>query len=392
MKSTVAARSTRALVEQTSPSGSKGARVVRSTSLSRKVAFLSDPQHYPEATTSVEVVETHFSWLFLTDRYVYKLKKPQRQVGMDYRSVSARLQGCRAEVHLNRRLAPSVYLEVVPLSVSERGTLLMGRGRRTEDWLVKMARLPRRCMLDTALAHRAVTHHQLGLLASMLAAFYAAATPCHFSSSKYLRRMRRQVLRNRDALAQAYPAVNRRAVECVTQRQLEFIEREGRGLGARGSRVVEAHGDLRPEHVCLAHPMCVIDCLEFNRDLRQLDPAEEIAFLALEVERLGHARISEDLLARYLRLSGDNVSSAQMHFYMSRRAMTRGMLAAMHLSDPQTVDRAHWVHRAHSYLEDARRYAEQALEWDREAYSSVNTGQCVSRGASGLPSRMRRSA
>lgn len=373
--------------------GLRGRSLVRrATPLAQKVLFLSDARHYPEAPRSVQVIETHFSWLFLTDRYAYKLKKPQRQVGMDYRSRAARLRGCRAELRLNKRLAPSVYLEVVPLSVDDRGVLCMGHGRRTEDWLVKMTRLSRRQMLDEALAHHTVTPHRLGLLASALGAFYRTAAPYRLSAVQYLQRMRCQVIRNQEGLARMYPAVNREAVEKLAELQLAFIASRPHALGMRGSRVVEAHGDLRPEHVCIAHPLCVIDCLEFNRDLRLLDPAEEVAFLALEIDRLGHPRIAQDLLARYRRLSGDSVSDAQIHFYMSRRAMTRAMLAAMHLSDPQVSNRGHWRSRAQSYLQDARRHVEQALGSADDDYSSSETGQRVSNGARGLPSRMRRIA
>lgn len=359
--------------------------------LSRKVSFLSDPRHFPEASASVEPIETHFSWLFLTDHHVYKLKKPQRRVGMDYRSVPARLRGCREELRLNRRLARSVYLEVVPLALSDQGELHLGRGHRTVDWLVKMARLPSRYMLDEALAHRRITHRRLGVLAATLASFYATATHAPLGPAQYVRRIRSQVNRNKRSVASAHTAT-RELVDALAGRQLEFISREHASLGLRGARVVEAHGDLRPEHVCIAHPVCVIDCLEFNRDLRLLDPAEEIAFLALEVERLGHPGIAWDMVERYRRLAGDPICDSLVHFYMSHRAATRAMLAAMHLTDPAVVDRARWVSRTNSYLEDSCRHIQRALQPAPGRQSLPVNGHRVSNGATGFPSRMRRRA
>ncbi|HUI60412.1 MAG TPA: hypothetical protein VLX90_09320 [Steroidobacteraceae bacterium] len=361
-----------------------------SNASARKIAFLSDARHYPEAAQSVQVIETHFSWLFLTGNRVYKLKKPRRQIGMDYRTVAGRLRGCREELRLNRRLARPVYLEVVALSLDHKGRLRFGRGRRTADWLVKMVRLPADSMLDQALARRSVTRRQLSAVVSRLVEFYADAAPRPFTAREYLNRQRRQVVRNGHSLEAMCPPVHRGAVDAAVTRQLDFISREHRALGARGMRVVEAHGDLRPEHVCIVEPVCVIDCLEFSRDLRLLDPAEEIAFLALEIERLGHARFAADLLARYRRLSGDPVSESLIHFYMSRRALTRAMLAATHLTDPGVSDRGRWVHRTRDYLSEALRQAELALQ--PAAQSASVTGQRERSGARGIPARVRRIA
>lgn len=347
------------------------------TTLARKVSFLRDARHYPERSASVETIETHFSWLFLTDRHVYKLKKPQRRVGMDYRSVPARLRGCREELRLNKRLARSVYLEVVPLSLTDRGELQLGRGHRTVDWLIKMARLPSRYMLDEALEHRRITHRRLGVLAATLASFYATATRAPFGPPQYLRRLCNQVSANARTVTAAHPQACALA-EAVSQRQLDFISSEHVGLGLRGAKVVEAHGDLRPEHVCVAHPVCVIDCLEFNRDLRLLDPAEEIAFLALEVERLGHPSIAWDMIKRYRRLGGDPIGDSLVHFYMSRRAATRAMLAAKHLTDPAILDRARWLSRTQSYLEDGGRHIQRALQLVHQPQSSADNGHRVS--------------
>jgi len=355
------------------------------------VSFLSDPRHYPDATRSLGVIETHFSWLFLTDRHVYKLKKPQRRLGMDYRSLSDRLRGCREELRLNRRLAPSVYLGLVPLSVRRRGELYLGHGHRTVDWLVKMVRLPHRDMLDQALTHGRVTGRRTGAVAATLVAFYARATRSPLGPQQYARRLRGQVKRNARAIAAACPQA-RDAVSSLAQRQLEFALREQGAIGQRGQRVLECHGDLRPEHVCTVHPVCVIDCLEFNRDLRLLDPAEEVAFLALEVERLGHDGIAWDLVERYRKLASDPVSDSLMHFYMSHRAATRAMLAALHLTDPAIIDREHWLNRTNSYLADSIRHVRRALQLVNERQWEEDTGQHVSKGARGLPSRMRRRA
>ena len=115
--------------------------------ISRKVAFLATPRVYAEQPTGVEIVETHFSWVFLTDRYVYKLKKPLRGDGFDFSTAQARRSNAEAEVRLNRRLAADIYLGVVPLTLAG-GDRLAIDGKGVVDWLVKMVRLSAERMLD----------------------------------------------------------------------------------------------------------------------------------------------------------------------------------------------------------------------------------------------------
>jgi aminoglycoside phosphotransferase family enzyme len=113
-----------------------------SPTLADKVAYLSRPESYGEGVGAVEVIETHMSYVFLVERLVYKLKKPVRYPFLDFSTLDARRFNCQEELRLNRRLARSVYLAVVPLSISSRGLDLEGTGEPVE-WLVKMRRLPR---------------------------------------------------------------------------------------------------------------------------------------------------------------------------------------------------------------------------------------------------------
>jgi hypothetical protein len=120
--------------------------------ISRKVAFLATPRVYAEQPTGVEIVETHFSWVFLTDRYVYKLKKPLRGDGFDFSTAQARRRNAEAEVSLNRRLAADIYLGAVPLTLAGGHRLAIGGKGVVVDWLVKMVRLSAKRMLDRRLA------------------------------------------------------------------------------------------------------------------------------------------------------------------------------------------------------------------------------------------------
>lgn len=309
---------------------------------------------------AVSAVETHFAWVFLTARYAYKLKKPVRHKGMDYRTLASREHGCREELRLNRRLAPGVYLGALPL-VQCKGRLALGKRGHVVDWLVRMRRLPDARMLDRVLARRTLRAEELEKLVAMLVRFFARARRAPMTGESYLGRVRLQVAENRRVLRRAGPRLDQARADIVARLQRQFLRPASSCLAARAARLVEGHGDLRAEHVCLGPPLCVIDCLEFSRDLRRLDPLEEIAHLLLEIERLGRPTLAAELLRRLVAARDEPVAAAVVSFYKSHRAATMAKLAVWHLGDAQFPDPRPWLARANSCLRDAERHARRAL-------------------------------
>jgi aminoglycoside phosphotransferase family enzyme len=192
--------------------------------------------------------------------------------------------------------------------------------------------------------------------------------------SAYIGRLRTQVTDNRRALHRVRTHIRSDRVDWVVKLQREFIRRAQATLGARGACVVEGHGDLRAEHVCLEQPVTIIDCLEFSRDLRLADPAEEMAFLSLEVERQGRRELAARLLCDLCVVGHAPASEAILEFYRSHRATVRAKLAAWHLDDPEFPDSRPWTRRANSYLADAQRHAVAALRLLREDTSGAVRG------------------
>jgi aminoglycoside phosphotransferase family enzyme len=144
-----------------------------------KVAFLGSAEsHARERPGSVEALETHMSWVFLTDHFAYKLKKAVRHPLIDLRPLGARHRNCLVEARLNRRLAPDVYLGIEPLTFAPHGDgLRIGGDGRVVDWLVVMRRLPEMLMLDQALRSGGPDRRDLDRLASRLARFYQGLAP-----------------------------------------------------------------------------------------------------------------------------------------------------------------------------------------------------------------------
>ncbi|HSG95679.1 MAG TPA: hypothetical protein VLA28_09160, partial [Afifellaceae bacterium] len=243
-------------------------------STQRKVKFLARPGAYPDRVQSVEIKETHMSWVFLTDGHVYKLKKPVTYPTLDFGTLKAREFNCREEIRLNRRLAPDIYLGVVPLTCEHDGSLALDGSGQTADWLVKMRRLPDEKMLDRAIAAGTASAAKIDAVADLLASFYRYAERSSQSAEVYWNRFIAEHEETRRILATpslAYLTAARRdildAVETALQSHRHLLEDR-----ARSSRILEGHGDLKPEHVCLTDPPVIIDCLEFNRSLRLIDP------------------------------------------------------------------------------------------------------------------------
>lgn len=321
--------------------------------LAARVAALQQPAAYPEPSGAIEAIETHMSWVFLTERHAYKLKKPLATRFFDHATREARRRACLREVELNRRLAPDVYLGVVPLS----GALVVEGPGPPIDWLVKMRRLPRDRMLDVCIARRTVRGAAIDRLATRLIGFYAAAHREPQSAAAYRSRISWDVEAKRRSLEQPRYGLARDDVRAVTASLRGWLDRHPGLLEARAASVVDGHGDLRPEHVCLEATPVVIDCLEFSRELRAIDPISELSYLALECRRLGAGWIGDQLLATYSQRARDPVPPPLVPFYQGYHALVRAAVAIWHLDDDAIDGADRWRERATSYLRLAQRVA-----------------------------------
>lgn len=318
-----------------------------------KVAFLSSPDAY-EGRPTVTVVESSLSWVFLAGAQAFKMKKPIRRPFLDNTSLAARRRCCEQEVILNRRLAPDVYYGVVPLVRRAGGGLGLGGEGRLVETLVRMRRLPPEDMLDQRILHGGVGQADIARISCWLAGFYVGAGAAEADPEAYRRRIRGYVTETRDDLRHRAPPELRALAEASCRNQLAVLDGEPELLRerVRAGRVIEGHGDLRPEHVYVADPPQIIDCLEFRRELRLIDPADELSFLAVECERLGGAAIGDAILNGCRAAMGDPFPDRLIRFHKSYRACLRARMALWHPRDP-----AKWQQRAAEYLELARRHA-----------------------------------
>lgn len=323
--------------------------------LEEKVRFLSDVSAYNGATRSVEPVETHMSWIFLTDRLVYKLKKPVRYPYLDFSSIAKRRRICLSELSLNRRLAGDVYRAVVPLCC-DAGRLAIGGPGRIVDWLVEMTRLEARDMLGERIAAGTLDQAQVMKLGERLATFYLRAAPEVTDGREYIRHLREEHAVNQSILARCDKDVGIVA-EPLLHRFNAAFDACRKLIEARIDRgfIVEGHGDLRPEHVCLDGMPLVIDCLEFSRSMRILDPYDEVSYLGLECEVLGAAWVGPHVVAVLSERIGHAPEAQLLAFYKLFRCLLRARLSIAHLREPDVRTPEKWKPLALTYLAIAER-------------------------------------
>ncbi len=328
-----------------------------------KVGFLSLPESYPDHSGTVSVIQTHHAWIFLTSRHAWKMKKPHRQGGFDFSSLDSRRQLCEKELRLNRRLARHTYLAVVPLTREADGRLRLNGSGPPVEWLVKMRRLPLDCMLPVMAAQQRLAQSDIDRVLGKLCDFYRSAHACRVGDEMYANRLREEIAEVGATLRERQYRLSDDNVERLVRQLGDYVATNAGPLEVRQSDgfVIEAHGDLRPEHICLlpGHEPEIIDCLEFDEQLRCLDRVEELAYFGLECRVLGHAWVEERIISWYDAHADDRVPPSLWNFYAARRGLVRAMLSARHALDAHPPPDWHAV--ATDYLERAAGDAAQAL-------------------------------
>jgi uncharacterized protein len=297
------------------------------------VAAMMDPSFYPKPPPQIIHKETHISHVFLAGDLVYKIKKAVRFSFLDYSTLSKRRHFLNEELRLNRRLAPSVYLAVMPVMLDGSRWHLDGDEPPAEYTLV-MRRLPERRMLPFLLETHQLTSAMMIELAEALARFHRQAEQINLSdASVYPRGLAEKWNNNlRELEPWVKTSIDAESVEALKDFGVRFIDRHHDLFIQRAKQgsVRDVHGDLHCEHVCFApEGIQIFDCIEFNAELRQCDLASEMAFLAMDLAVRGGEFAIKPLLARYLELLDDPEMLVLLPFYQGYRAVVRAKVHAL---------------------------------------------------------------
>ena len=344
------------------------------------VRALADPAFYPHRPARVEHVQTHISHVFLAGPYAYKLKKAVRFPFLDAETPARRRRLCEEELRLNWHLAAPVYLGALPITREPDGRLALDGVGPAIDRVVWMRRLPAESMLDRLVAAGTIDAGALGRLACMLADFHAsapagAAVAAHAAPEALLAAWRHVLglaaplvggampASTHTILASFGPAFLRHHDGLLRARQTAHRIREGHGdLRAEHVCIVEAPGKAEPPHAPLAPGTYVIDCVEFSHALRCNDVASEVAFLTMDLERLGRPDLAAAFVDAYVVDSRDEQLRALLAFYGAYRACVRGVVEGLKGAEPEVepAARVAAATRAGQYFALAQHHAWRA--------------------------------
>ena len=310
------------------------------------VLAMGDPGFYPHEPAGVELRETHISWVFLAGERAYKLKKPLRLAFLDYSTPERRRAMCQAEVRLNRRLAPEVYLGVKAI-VRRDGELRLApeQADHAVDYVVEMRRYDERRTLAALTERGELSPAQIEAVARRLVRFHAEATRVDAAEAAVARPRRalQSTLEDLYGLAEhevppeELAQCERFAASTFAARRAELYSRLRAGL------VRDCHGDLRLEHVLVDGSVAAVDCLEFDPALRETDVAADLSFLVMELEAHGEGAHADALIAAYEAAGGDPGERSLLAFFAFARALVRAKVAflrAGQLSEPEAAARA----------------------------------------------------
>jgi len=326
---------------------------------SEVVRFLSRPKTYGAAVTTVDTVETHISVVFLAGTRAFKLKRAVKYPYLDFSTLELRRTYCEAEVAVNRRTAPSLYLGVVAIVRTADGGLHLGGEGEIVDWLVEMLRFDEDTLFDRLAVSGGLDRHLMGALAETIARFHQAAEIVADADSR--RGLRITVTGNAETFAEIGPGVFADgAVEALTQAQLAAIDgAAGDLLDARRAegRVRHCHGDLHLRNICMidGNPT-LFDAIEFNRTFADIDVLYDLSFLLMDLEHRGLARLANIVFNRYLDVTADLGGLSCLGLFLSLRAAIRAHVEAS--TAARIDDRA----QARSLLEEARAYLGMAQD------------------------------
>ncbi len=325
------------------------------------IEALSRPEAYPHATGTIEVVETHISWIFLTDSLAYKVKKPLDLGFLDFSTLEKRRHCCNEELRLNQRLCGEIYLSVVPI-VRSANTFLVDAKGEIVDYAVKMVRFERTMELDRMLAKKLLNQEHIDLLSTMIARFHASlpAEPAEsgFGQPENLIKPILHNFTSMEPIAAVADEVSQLEVLrswCIREHQRLsplFLERK------RGGFIRQCHGDMHTGNmVWWRGRIFIFDCIEFNESLSIIDVISDLAFLFMDLEHGGERGLAWRLLNNYLAESGDYGALPLLSFYTVYRAMVRAKVTAIRYG--QTSDQE----EAKKILEEHRSYLQLAADF-----------------------------
>jgi aminoglycoside phosphotransferase family enzyme/predicted kinase len=328
------------------------------------VRSIREGHAFPSVTQPVTLIETHISYVLLTGGYAYKIKKAVNLQFLDFTTLEARRRYCDEEIRLNRVTAPSIYLEVIPITGTVAAPVIGGGGPVLE-YAVKMRQFDQEGLLSRMLARGALTPAHIDQLAATVARFHdraphATAELPYGYSDDVLQPAQQNF---EQLLAVVDDAPDRSDLESL---RTWTAAEHATSLAAFNTRrrdgfVRECHGDLHLGNICLIEgEVTLFDRIEFNESMRWIDVMNDVAFVVTDLQERSRPDLAARFLTAYLDATGDYDGLAVLRFYLVYRSMVRAKVARLRVGQVESPEeRGQLLAEYRAYLAAARRQSDR---------------------------------
>ncbi len=324
------------------------------------------PETYDESVEDIRIVQTHISWVFLTGKFAYKIKKPVNFGFLDFTTLEKRKYFCEREVEINRRFSPEIYLGVLPLA-EKAGNIKLGGEGKVLEYVVKMREIPQECLMSEKLERGEVCKRDMEKIADILLRFYEKTERGRrierFGSPEMIWfNWEENFRQTRGFLGKT---IDEKSFRMVKQYVEGFLERNRKLFLDRikEGKVLWCHGDLHSGNIFLEDgKVWIFDAIEFNERFACSDVASDIAFLVMDVEFRGKKTLSDYFVKKYLEKSGDSGLEKLLDFYKCYRAYVRGKVTSFRLMEKgiSEEEREKAISLARRYFEYCSKIAESS--------------------------------
>jgi len=324
---------------------------------------LKKPSLYGKDVKSVNILQTHISFVALTGEYAYKIKKAVNFGFLDFSTLEKRKYFCEEEVRLNRRLCPDIYLDVVPIT-SKNGHIALDGDGDIIDYAVKMKEFSQEKIMTKLLQDDKIDYAVIDNICDILVKFYKyGGDSKDIKEYGTIESVKKNIDENFEQTKNVIDiTISKGLYDYIKNVSHKFLEKNRNLFEKRIKEdyIKDCHGDLHSGNIVVSDgEICIFDCIEFNKPFRYIDVASDIGFLAMDLDFLGQPYLSSYLIEKYVEKSGDHGIFSLLNFYKCYRAYVRGKVAGFKLNDPHIdkKEKKEIIDTAKKYFDLAHYYA-----------------------------------
>ncbi len=284
----------------------------------KQIQKLIDYCKFNSNSKNSRLIETHFSWIILTDKHAYKIKRPVKYSFVDFSTPDLRNSYCQLEVELNRRLAPDMYLSVVPVTANGITENASPKNEEIIDYAVKMKRMDNNRRMDNLMKKGEVDQEDIEKIAKMLARFHKNTGIVKNTLNTFeLNEKYKDILSIGDYISKHFGEEYLERVRNAVCQSYLFLKLNRNFLNQRIIKNYQrdCHGDLNGKNIFLYDKPVIFNCIDFNKEHRVIDVLNEIAFFSVDLDFNGHALLGNHLFHKYMQSFGDDMNGQTGRLY-----------------------------------------------------------------------------